>query len=1174
MNITNILLKSISKFKSNVYLNYILDGVTEMPCRYLLASILSECIGEAYVSKELKNIVSPLLKIKIDKKLISYNRDSCIRIIQNNLAELSDDECYNIIRYPVIKKIKDNTVYFDVDKYKSIRRPQLRTYGDIEYTDQKLVEKNKDKVNEITPCQINEYESELISIWKQIKELDGFEECMPFVWKLSISNAIYLKLKTALIKTIPNLKPSKILENYSLAIFVYVALWYRWEYNGNNDENNALQDINSKISISKIWEKVPKMYRDYYLYTSQQDRQLLLYSLYVLGGFPLSYITNNKRFDSLFKEIHSLSEIEYDDEHLQRVIDCFDGNNQAYKQSFINGSFKEYVIALLNDDIYVNDSDSSLDLVKEFKKLVNDGKRESLGDIFTYNYLFYLDNESTELECVFRLKIGTNISSMYIPNLCLQVWSLRNDLKEFYIGIETNTGIKSNDVIRFTRCNYGKDEFVGWGTQNELEISLDDNEVSTINVIVYTDCLRVNTIKTIETIDIIEKGYLQLYTTGSPFEWSTKTNNKGQSALIYKTGRYELIDNSEIIQSKSFLGEHWDFLTLSSNVQLKERSSNGQTIVIWPTKGKLVVTFKTDSCLCYYDKKNALVEYYNRYEDVEQLVLLLGTNCIRRINLYPFEEGQSIERIDINNQHINISCKQGDEWVNFSPENIKAGKLRLRIQYKNYVYNKDCYYVPAPSGELVKIDIENSRINWIISAKTLSIYEPSIANEQPSSDHIKLIEGYTHSQMNRNETGKFSFNDKAVDADAIQVPFLLKNNSEDGYLFINTWRARKSQEIYSYGKKIIAIDKKRNNEKTVEIDYILKDNFEIRYLNTNLDNNVNYGIKVCKIDHHFFDPFCIPGEEGIIVDDGLNVSIHKYATTNKWIDYPENNVLKLKVGNKDEYKFYIWNMSVPEKNPKPVDSYYNEQDEELYLYIDLRPEHDDMGGIIVFQSLKGVTPNYYLAPKYVSRIKPYSYFRNLSSFNDKTILGCYQVACEHQIYFSQFAPLQKVSKNIDLLMKFIKCIFESRDGKLSENDYQNLTRFADEFIFDWLLLPFDKWKKLFNDYKDCIKTLFMYTALARDIDDKSYLPSLFDRYFRIGQNIRDIRSWSYVQNTIMKCIGVYTEGGIYRRNSEYAIINCDYDGRKKILNEILSSDTNIISTLIEDIENQRIIHIL
>ena len=157
---------------------------------------------------------------------MSYTRESCIKLILNNLVELSDDDYHEILKFPIIKEIRNNIVYFNVDKYKDIikNKPSLRKYGVAEYTTEEIVIRGKNNAIDSTKnYETNEYDSELHSIWGKINSLEGFNECMPLVWELRISNDMYLKLKTALSNYLNkcNIKKEKILQKYSQAIFVY-----------------------------------------------------------------------------------------------------------------------------------------------------------------------------------------------------------------------------------------------------------------------------------------------------------------------------------------------------------------------------------------------------------------------------------------------------------------------------------------------------------------------------------------------------------------------------------------------------------------------------------------------------------------------------------------------------------------------------------------------------------------------------------------------------------------------------------------------------------------------------------------------------------------------------------------------------------------------------------------
>lgn len=463
---------------------------------------------------------------KRKRHLMEYSRDGLFELFKCEwAAPLSIIEKKRLLNgITLIKSIEDDghlSYRGNETVYKNLIKTGASSldlqYGKKEYCPEK---KSASTNNEETTMKSNRQEAyvqeeKLKNVWSKISGQPDYKEKMPLIWKLCIPYQIYMQLKESLTEYLQTTseKPRVILKKHAEKILVYVALWYRWGYKGGGNQENALDVLgNTRIKINHVWNNCSDIQK--YLYKTE-DSTSYLYSAYVLGGFPLQYINDSGRFDSLFQKIYSLDENAITEEGMKEVSDAFDQNNATYTQSFQQGSFREYVTSLLHDEETIAEEDNDNALVARYRQLIKNGKIERNNKIFHHEWLYYINTECESIECYFKLKIGCK--NMYItPPKGVGI-----DVSDFFIGIETDNGKASRQRIRFSRIN--DDTFMGWGNIDMLEMNVPQLAVNKINVCIYTgeDAKDKKIVETIPTPDCI-----QLYNTKKPYEWSSDKSKK------------------------------------------------------------------------------------------------------------------------------------------------------------------------------------------------------------------------------------------------------------------------------------------------------------------------------------------------------------------------------------------------------------------------------------------------------------------------------------------------------------------------------------------------------------------------------------------------------------------------------------------------------------------------
>ena len=272
---------------------------------------------------------------------------------------------------------------------------------------------------------------------------------------------------------------------------------------------------------------------------------------------------------------------------------------------------------------------------------------------------------------------------------------------------------------------------------------------------------------------------------------------------------------------------------------------------------------------------------------------------------------------------------------------------------------------------------------------------------------------------------------------------------------------------------------------------ILKDKFKIRTINGN-------GVSWDSLEEHKLLDFHFINNDGTYktISEAGNDSgtlVYLYKDKHKW-DRPLN-ILKISPDHVSQYVFYYWAI---EEGHDPIKLIYKYDADKKELKL---PDLFHSGGKagMIFQSLKGdVYPPNYSQPYYSS----WSRLLN-RNFTEPINLKCLKLAAEHHVYFSQFPPLYKLIESVDAAKQLIALALKYMEEMESSgrNAAHDLHRFADEFLFDWMLLPVQLWKAACRDSEKNRKNaekLFRYKPHVNSAGERSYLNMIIQKYWSIS----------------------------------------------------------------------------
>jgi hypothetical protein len=974
--------------------------------------------------------------------------------------------------------------------------PLLGPYGQYEYDDKKpLIEKKPaKKKGKFQACETENSKaiSDFDSFWKEKALPESLSEGEYF-WEKRIPFDTYSEIKEKL-KELPLkelIKNHNIKKNKTQSLFFYIACylaeWFKWEYNGNKG-NNGLAEIGLTTNDihQNFWEmsNLPESY----LYQTKTDEftegeknengtNRRLFSMYVLGGFPFHYIceTDRSQSISIFKYIWRINknqESELDEDAVDDMAKILD-KNVVYSKSIKNkASLYEWIKTITDngsdDGIPVAEADKERDVCKKMKELLECGKKDYYDTCFAPQWSFFMEPDNVETcYCQLRVKVGFLKDEGYISSDCmLHFLGEVPDVVDLQIQMETEEDADQSEIkmtsIRFFRTSGPRSSFVGEGNycylSAEMPLSLLPLD---FHIVAKTPENNLKKIKEIKC-----KKYFQLFETDTPYKWADRTDRTANVSLLYFSPEYRLSDDK--------FGTTWKWIRQECDLSLCGKEG---TETVQYRQGKLeIVLDKLPKNLTPVDT-SAGVDYWEKNEDGDmensKLPLLLGCNGFKVSYCKPDDE----KTVDVDVSACKYKKENDKEYNSFDEKKPpETGKLNLRVSYGGIERKMEVFFIPNDSKPLLKRNCSKKRLE-------------SPLGEMKAGDPSGTFVSF------EKEGQEYFYSDVKYPHETDEVPVRIGGDSK--YVELKIYRAMNiEKEVYIQRKNdLIKLDN------ITEIPFILRDKVEVRFINE------KEGVERKNCDENKFVDFQKDPRNNyapLYEDAELKIyAFHKPKSTK----YEETCAPE----ETSQYVFYYADLFHPEKEPKMITASYDEENDVLSLPTKYKKLDS---GTIIFQSLKDVVPARYLCPMYPNG--NWDFLTNKGyKYQQKDVRNnCFEIASQHHVCFHQFYPLVHLSKYINNMFEFLNDYFEK---ELTEEDYASLHRFANEFLFDWMLLPLKNWQNLKKKNEKKIDKLFMTSPFVRTETDKNYMKDVLNKYWNLKEeNLR--LSGKETEKDFIKCI--------------------------------------------------------
>lgn len=558
------------------------------------------------------------------------------------------------------------------------------------------------------------------------QRLLAIDTLRPYVWKLRLTEEEYRQLQNYVVEN------DKVMNReYSILAIIYIAEWYKREYNGS--VVNPLGDI----SAESLWTasgfdatqwvyKAKKTYRH-------------LESIYMLGGLPMRYICERKDR----KLLKALCRIYKGDKFtLEDDKNVENGQAIAFQESIRQyASLYQFLETLLLKDVNKVYAEEDLadksSLANQFVEAVKGAYNEVMRDKFRLEWIVEYDASSPYMRRMLRLWLRPEELGgrhQYLRFERAGVWGIPTLMRQRVLKVSLlfkngrkvvgNDGTRRN-IIHFENTGQEDTGFeatgsVPWG----LLRTLPTESFDCIEVIITDDAgIRYE----VQHFDC-KKEYLQLWAMQNETNrWCSTCNNQSETAVVY-TDYYEMEgeehDTKPFYDKTNGLTQPWNFAVIADHICLKHGKDS--VITLWKRDGYIRFTPTLyPSVLRYKDGKvrymyNEDPEVYAEPETEEWYPILFRRSDINachfatrdRINCLP--DKVDIEKIEF--KPFNApNTEMYQEWTEENEPTYGRVKLRLTIKEDEQVY--PILFLPSmlEHGCDVPVvrDFENNQIHYV-----------------------------------------------------------------------------------------------------------------------------------------------------------------------------------------------------------------------------------------------------------------------------------------------------------------------------------------------------------------------------------------------------------------------------------------------------------------------------
>ena len=839
-----------------------------------------------------------------------------------------------------------------------------------------------------------------------IDKLSRFNPKRPYVWELKITENEFCSLE----KDLCSYTPDASKKDDALKILVYVAEWYKRRYTNRAKKDYQNTFGGKKPDLETVWCTL--FIDSQYLYKGENDQKLYLYSTFILSGLAVKFERqkNEKPFLRALCRVYNK-----EDESFDRVVDS--NHSIAFKESITKGHcLRDFLEAIITSQDNVDalpfakedydnpDTEVALliELIREINYEVNKSKfrfewiiTSVPGDnlIARRLHIWLNPEEKGKLHQLLRIDRLKKWGFAEPENICyvrlgVRYWNGNNVIKEpdFHHPdlYYRNTGDASIGFI----CE--KEDYAN--CNNVPILSFDRVQLITWN----EDGTELPIPVQEESVDF---DTMQLYRLeAGEDDWTSRVSNQKETALLF-SDKWIIADGSidQLFERKIFynrkVGEgdsvSWCYIHASVTIENEYESRT-----YYNRQGYDHIEARLYNDTIDYNSDGKVLLHYTEDDDSPEIItpisLIFGKQDIIAYHTETKDgEDDTCEKTEIQLYEFK---RKGNylAWTEIETPQYGYVELRLTVKGKQSLFK--VFYLPKP----IERDLEANTIHYYSNTEAL-VYE----------DKIDIQDAINRRQV-------------------LEPTVLLNIGTKASYVSVPVYRPLKLREII-YDNRIL--------------DYVEDGAYELPYI---LHNHIvlhSYGENGYKEYNCAF----LTGVHKLIKEKRPNNPNAAWASSAAWekgdtykasdIDVNAPNFLMVKIGerlqkelNKEEFYFWDYDQNHPlVKMPRRGVTAPN-----------------DWG--VVFQSNKRNRTGKNFYPLYNEEDDDIFEDDGEDHFENVSIIQCFKIAIEHELYFFTLTPLKNLSEeefNRQLLLPILK----EYEGTPPPEICNGLMRFVEEYDY-------------------------------------------------------------------------------------------------------------------------------
>ena len=837
-------------------------------------------------------------------------------------------------------------------------------------------------------------------------KLNRFNPDRPYVWELKVTEDEFLSLENDLRSYAPD--ASK--KDDALKILVYLAEWYKRRYTNRAKKEYQKTFGGKKPNVEIVWKTLA--IDEKYLYRGENEQKLYLYSTFILSGLAVKFERqkNEKPFLRALCRVYNK-----EDESFDRVVD--NNHSIAFKESIAQGhSLRDFLEAIItsqdninalpfsNEDYDNPDTEVALliELIREINYEVNKSK---------FRFEWIVTSIPGDNLIARRLHLWLNPEGKGKLHQLLSIdrlkkWGFAEPENMCYVRLGVRY-LKGNKVVKepdFHRPdlyyrNTG-DSSIGFICENVDYAKCNNVPVSSFDKVQLITWNEDGTELPIpiqeETVDF---DTIQLYRMeAGEDEWTTRVSNQKETALLFsdmwiiaETSADQLFERKTFYNKKVGEGDtvSWCYIHASVTIENEDES-----LTFYNRQGYDHIIARLYNEAIDYTADGKVMLHYAEDEDSQEknipISLIFGKEDIVVYHTETKDgEDCTCEETDVQLYEFK---KKGNytSWTETDSPEYGYVELRLTIKGKPQLFK--AFYLPKP----IERNLETNTIHY-----------NNVKEEQVYND-----KDFIENAINRRQV--------------LEPTVRLNVGTKACYVIIPVFRPIKLKEIIYDGKIMDHI-----KEGAYELPCIL-------HKHITLHSYSESGYKEYKCSY-------LTGVHSLIKQKRPNNPNAAWASSAAWekgdiyiasdIDTNAPDYLLVKMGEKlqkelNKEEFYFWD--------------YDQNHPLVKMPRKGVTTPKDWG--VVFQSNKKNRTGKNFYPLYNEEDDDIFDDDSDDHFANVSIIRCFNIAIEHELYFFTLTPLKNLSEE-DFNKQLLLPILKHFEGTPPPEICLGLRRFVEEFDY-------------------------------------------------------------------------------------------------------------------------------